>query len=187
MIPSPGCTEVPAPFVSAAATRAHWYALYTRSNYEKQVAAELTNRGIENYLPTVQQVHSWKDRRKLVDVPIFRSYVFTRFADIANQRLRVLQTNGVVRILGNTTGGGIEAIPAIEIQSIQKLVDSAKPFVSFPLLRKGSRVRVKRGVLAGVEGLFVRFKGRTRLVLTVEILAQSIAVEIDPMDIEMCS
>ena len=184
---SPAYTETFAPPLSPpAGPTPQWYALYTRSNYEKYVALELTNKGMEVYLPTVQEVHRWKDRKKNLEVPVFRGYVFTRFADAGRERLRVLQTSGVVRILGNGNPGSIEPIPATDIESVRQLVDSAMPFTAHPFLREGARVRVKRGPLSGIEGLLVRFKGQTRLVLTVQMLEKAVAAEVDPTDVDVC-
>ena len=163
-----------------------WYALYTRSNYEKQVVQELTSKGIENYLPTVKEIHQWKDRKKAVEVPVFRSYVFTRFIDTDSWRLRVLRTSGAVRILGGGNGGTIEPISDVKIESVRRLVNSNLPFAAYPFLREGVRVRVKRGPLKGTEGRLVRFKGQARLILSIEILAQSVAAEVDPTDVEIC-
>ena len=187
MIQSPAYTETLAPVLAQpAGLTPQWYALYTRSNYEKYVSIELANKGVEVYLPTVREVHRWKDRKKTLEVPVFRSYVFTRFADAASERLRVLQTSGVVRILGNGNAGSIEPVPTTDIESVRKLVDSAMPFTAHPFLREGARVRVKRGPLKGIEGLLVRFKGQTRLVLTVEMLEKAVAAEVDPTDVEVC-
>ena len=92
-----------------------WYALYTRSKYEKLVAEQLSAKGVENFLPLSRETHRWKDRKKVVDVPVFRSYVFARFSDRAEQRLRVLRTVGSVRLLG--LGDGIEPIPDTQIEA----------------------------------------------------------------------
>jgi len=160
-----------------------WYALYTRSHFEKRVAAELTTKGVENYLPVIEQVHQWKDRRKLVEVPVFAGYVFVRFADGREVRLDVLRTAGSVRILGH--GDRSEPVPDAEIESIRRLLKAQVPCFSHPFLREGAWVRVKRGPLRDVEGLLVRVKNKTRLVLSVALLSQSVATEIDLADVEV--
>ena len=160
-----------------------WYAVYTRSNFEKRVAADLSAKRIENYLPLVQQLHQWKDRKKVVDVPVFPGYVFARFADCNKTRLQVLRTSGTVRILGQ--GDRIEPVPDVEIESIRRLLKTNVPCFAHPFLRQGAWVRVKCGALKDLEGLLVRVKSKTRLVLSITLLSQSVATEIDISDVEV--
>ena len=160
-----------------------WYALYTRSNFEKRVAAELTRKAVESYLPVIEQIHQWKDRKKRIEVPVFPGYVFVRMLDTSAARLTVLRTAGSVRILGQ--GDRIEPIPEAEIESIQRLLRARVPCFAHPFLKEGAWVRVKRGPLRDVEGLLVRVKSKTRLVLSVALLSQSVATEIDLSDVEV--
>ena len=161
----------------------HWFAVYTRSNFEKKVACELEARRVDSYLPLVEQVHQWKDRRKVVEMPVFPGYVFARFADEPWSRLNVLRALGVVRILGQ--GESIEPVPDGEVESIRRLLEAHVPCFAHPFLREGAWVRVKRGPLKDVEGLLVRVKSKTRLVLSVALLSQSVATEIDILDVEV--
>ncbi len=160
-----------------------WYAVYTKSNYEKKVASLLTHRGIANYLPIWKEAHSWTDRRKVVDVPVFRGYVFARFEDCGRNRLTVLQTPGVARIVG--TCGGIEPIPEGEIAAVQQLLTSGVKFEPHPFLREGDWVRVTKGPLLGLEGLFLRQKSPTRLLISVYSISQSVAAEIEVGDVQV--
>ena len=176
---SQGLTEPP----RIAPAPGHWYAVYTKSNYEKKVAAQLIPRGIPNYLPVWKEVHSWTDRRKIVEVPLFRGYVFARFADLGGNRLAILQTPGVARIVG--TCGGIEPIPDAEIAAIQQLLTSGLKCAPHPFLRDGDWVRVAKGPLQGLEGLFLRQKGPTRLLISVSLISQSVAAEIETGDVEL--
>ena len=168
---------------AAAAPGPHWFAVYTRSNFEKKVASELAARRVDSYLPLVEQVHQWKDRRKVVETPVFPGYVFARFADQPSARLNVLRALGVVRILGQ--GESIEPVPDWEVESIRRLLQAHVPCFAHPFLREGAWVRVKRGPLKDVEGLLVRVKSKTRLVLSVALLSQSVATEIDILDVEV--
>ena len=138
---------------------------------------------MEHFLPAAQEQHRWKDRTKTIEVPVFPGYVFVRIPDSGEHRLRVLQTDGAIRILGHG-GNSIEAIPDSEVESVRLLVASGLHIFGHPFLREGARVRVRSGVLRDVEGVLARFKNRTRLVLSVNQLAQSIAVEIDITDVE---
>ena len=160
-----------------------WYAVYTRSNFEKRVAKELGIKLVESYLPVVEQLHQWKDRKKLVEMPVFPGYVFARFRDCSSTRLNVLRTPGTVRILGQ--GDQIEPVADVEIESIQRLLKADVSCFVHPFLREGAWVRVKRGALKDVEGLLVRMKSKTRLVLSISLLSQSVATEIDISDVEV--
>ena len=174
-----------APRLASAAVgpESRWYALYTRSNFEKRVSCELVAKQVENYLPVVEQFHQWKDRRKRVEVPVFPGYVFVRLRDTHTTRLEVLRTAGSVRILGQ--GDRIEPVPEAEIASIRRLLKARVPCFAHPFLKEGAWVRVKSGPLRDVEGLLVRMKSKTRLVLSVALLSQSVATEIDVADVEV--
>jgi len=160
-----------------------WYAVHTRSNFEKRIAGELDRKGIETFLPVFREMHRWKDRKKVVETPYFPSYVFARIEDQPEQRLNVLRTIGAVRILG--AGCDIEPIPDPEIERLQRLVESDLSACHHPFLKEGARVRVKTGPLRGVEGLLIQFKNQNRLILSLNLLARSVATEIDLCDVEM--
>ena len=159
-----------------------WYAVQTRSNHEKKVAAELSVRRIETYLPVFREEHQWKDRKKLVERPLFSGYVFVRMTESAERRLTVLKIDGIVRILGR--GDHIEPIADEEIEAIQHLLRTNARCLAHPLLQEGAWVRVRRGALKNLEGLLVRVKNQTRLVLSVNLLSQSVSTEIDATDVE---
>jgi transcription antitermination factor NusG len=160
-----------------------WYAVHTRSNFEKRVAVELGLKGIETFLPSFCEVHRWKDRKKTVEIPYFASYVFVRIEDSPEQRLDVLRTSGTVRLLGSR--GEIEPIPDLEIENLQLLVESSLSACAHPFLKEGSTVRVKSGPLRGIEGLLVQVKNQNRLILSLNLLARSVATEIDLCDVEL--
>jgi transcription antitermination factor NusG len=159
-----------------------WYAVHTRSNFEKRVSTELSAKGIETFVPSYQEVHQWKDRKQKVEVPLFAGYVFTRFADRAETRIAVLRTAGVARILGGV--GTIEPVPDHEIEAVRSLLAANVSCYACPILREGAWVRVIRGALAGAEGLLVRIKSQTRLVVSVTLLSRSVAAEIDAGDVQ---
>jgi len=155
-----------------------WYAVRTRSRFEKAVDA-----GVESYLPLLKELSQWKDRKKFVALPVFPGYVFARFVDEAAIRLQVLQTHGVVQILGQ--GRSIEPVLDCELESIRRLIETDTLFFTHPFLRKGAWVRVKHGPLRDIEGRLVCVKNQTRLILSVEILSQSVATEVDANDVEV--
>jgi transcription antitermination factor NusG len=159
-----------------------WYAVRTRSNYEKRVSAMLAEKGVEQYLPAYREMRQWKDRKKLIELPLFPGYLFTRMVDSREGRLSVLCNDGVVAILGS--GDSIEPIPDREIEAVQKVLDARTRCQAHPLLREGAWVRVKRGALKNMEGLLVRMKGHNRLAVSITLLSQSVSVEMDAADVQ---
>jgi transcription antitermination factor NusG len=160
-----------------------WWAIYTRHQHEKTVADILQMKGVEVFLPLYDSVRRWRDRRKVLQMPLFPGYVFVR--GVVAQRLHVLTTPGVHMILNY--GDRAAIIPQDEIEAIRRSVGENRRVEPHPFLKCGERVRVIRGSLNGVEGILVRKKNVFRLVLSVQMLAQSVAVEIDAMDIEPVS
>lgn len=165
-----------------ATTPCRWYAVQTRANFEKTVREQLTTKGLENYLPVVKEVHHWKDRKRVVEMPLFRGYVFVNMEDSGASRLAVLHTPGAVRILGCT--GAIEPVPSAEIDAVRLLLRAEVRVLGHPFLREGDWVRVKRGVLKGLEGILIRIKHQLRLVVSVNLLSQSVAMEIEADEVE---
>jgi transcriptional antiterminator NusG len=169
--------------MSSVMTEAQWYAIQARSNFENRMCKDLEVRGVESYCPAIREVHQWADRKKIVDRPVFPGYVLARFPDLAEFRLRVLQSAGAVRILGKS--GKIEPIPEVEIDSIRKTLDSGRPCALHPFLKEGAQVRVRRGALRNAEGILVRTKNDARLVVSISLFSRSIATEVDLRDIEV--
>lgn len=157
-----------------------WWALYTRHQHEKTVAEVLSAKGFEVFLPLYESIRCWKDRNKKLTLPLFPCYVFVRGG--LNRRLQVVTTPGVHMILFN--GENVATIPEVEIDTIRKAVEGPFRVEPHPFLKCGERVRVIRGSLQGVEGVLVRKKNLYRLVLSVEMMAKSVSVEIDATDVE---
>jgi transcription antitermination factor NusG len=157
-----------------------WWVLYTRHQHEKTVAEMLSAKGFEVFLPLYESMRRWKDRSKLLTLPLFPCYVFIRGG--IHRRLQVVTTPGVHMILFH--GENVAIIPEIEINAIRKAVQGPFRVEPHPFLKCGERVRVTRGSLEGVEGVLVRKKNLYRLILSVSMMAQSVAVEIDAIDVE---
>ncbi|MGH9604657.1 MAG: UpxY family transcription antiterminator [Terracidiphilus sp.] len=157
-----------------------WCALYTRHQHEKAVAEMLSAKGFEVFLPLYESTRRWKDRKKVISLPLFPCYVFLRGA--TERRLPVVTTPGVHMILRN--GEEAATIPEDEIQAIRKTLEGPARVEPHPFLTCGERVRVKRGSLEGVVGILTRKKNLFRLVLSVNLLSQSVCVEIDASDVE---
>jgi transcription antitermination factor NusG len=162
------------------ATSASWYALYTRHQHEKAIAQILSAKGLEVFLPLYNATRRWKDRTVHLSLPLFPCYLFLR--GMKERRLEVVTTPGIVSIL--SVNGEPAAIPESEIESVRKAVEWGNRVEPHPFLRCGDRVRVICGPLQGLEGILVRQKNLYRLVLSVEILERSAAVEVEVSSVE---
>src|SRR3989442_9364680 len=127
-----------------------WFAIYTRSRHEKFVARQLAAIQMETFLPLRAQLHRWRDRHKKVEVPLFRSYVFTRFPRQSPMRLAVLKTPGVVRIVG--FGQKDAPVPDDQIDTLRRVMEKKQVLYPPPYLRAGPRVRGVRGAPSGAPG-----------------------------------
>ncbi len=153
-----------------------WYALMVRTGREATVRGLLTRRGIQAFLPVFRIETRWSDRRKILERPVFPSYLFARFR--ADARLPILQVPHVLHILGDARGP--VAVPDEQIGTVQRLVETpAVPVVPWMYLHSGDRVLVERGPLAGLEGLVVRTKDACRVVVSVDLMHRSLAAEVD--------
>ena len=163
-------------------TMSSWYAIYTKPRHERKVNAHLCREGIKTFLPEIERWSRRKDRKKKILVPIFPGYLFINAELRGDSRLKVIKTNGVVKILG--TNGTPTAIPESQIQAIQKIVESKTLVHAHRYLKRGRIVRVVAGPLEGLEGIFLWEKGNGKLVVSVELLHRSVSVAIDESDIE---
>lgn len=159
--------------------RTRWYAAYTCTRHEKRVAQQLDERHVENFLPLYRSVRRWKDRRKELQLALFPSYVFVRM-DLKD-RLRVLQLPGVVDFV---SFGGVPA-PLLdgEIETLRQGMANPMLIEPHPYLNVGRRVRVGNGPFAGTEGILVRRRDGCRVVVSIDLLMRSVAVEVDEADI----
>jgi transcription antitermination factor NusG len=160
--------------------RGPWCAIYTRHQHEKAIAQILSAKGLEVFLPLYKASRRWKDRTVQLSLPLFPCYLFLR--GITWRRLEVVTTPGIISILG--IDGEPARIPEAEIESVRKAIEWGNRVEPHPFLQCGDRVRVKSGPLQGVEGILVRKKNFYRLVLSVEILERSAAVEVDVSAVE---
>lgn len=161
-----------------------WFAVHTRSRHEFQVFGRLRQKGIESFLPTVERLRRWKDRKKLVTFPLFPGYLFVHIPRRPQDILNVLKVNGVVRFLCSVPGEP-DPVPDDQIHSLKRLVESKEALDPYPYLTEGQKVRIRRGPLAGVEGILMEKKpGKHMLVLSVDVLRQGVALTINASDVE---
>lgn len=159
-----------------------WFALYTRAKHEKQLQRELSNIGIETFLPTFKVRRRWSDRYKVIEEPLFQNYLFVSRADLQQNFNETLRHYGAVCFV--MIDGKPAEIPSMEIDGIRRLVESDLAYGPHPYLKVGRKVRVRLGPLQGCEGILVRRKGLSRLVLSLSLLQQSVSAEVDAAVVE---
>lgn len=152
-----------------------WFALLVRASREKSACLLLENGGYECFLPISKYMRRWSDRMKEVEVPLFPGYLFCRMNP--NDRLPVLMTPGVIQIVG--TGKIPIPVEEQEIAAIQRVGKSGLSTMPWPYLQVGHVARIEEGPLRGMTGIVIRIKSGLKLVLSVNLLQRSIAVEID--------
>src|SRR5215472_3288266 len=153
----------------------HWYAVYTNARHEKAVADHLISKDIEIFLPTITVMSRWKDRNMKLQTPAFPGYVFTKIC--LSKRGRVISVPGVVRIL--SFNGVPTRLDDTEMENIRLCHRRGALMESRPLFGVGERVRVKAGVLEGLEGFVSRCKDERRLIVPLSHINQSLAVQVD--------
>jgi transcription antitermination factor NusG len=164
---------------SHAATVPEWYAVYVVSKHEKRIAEHFRSRQIEHFLPLYEVRRKWKDGSKVtLQLPLFPSYVFVQTA--RSRRGSALEVPGVLSVVGKRDAS---RIPETYIQSLREGLRLGK-VEPHPYLVAGETVRVKTGVMAGMQGVLLRRKGSFRLVLTLDLIMKSVAVEVDIDDVE---
>ena len=156
-----------------------WYAAYTCANHEKRVAEHCDSRAVEFFLPRYESVRRWKDRRVRIQLPLFPGYVFVRLP--LRDRLRVLNVPGVVKLVG--FGSIPTSLPEQEIEALRNGLAQTVGVTPHPYLKVGRRVRIVSGSLTGLSGILLKEKNNFRVVLSLELIMRSIAVEVDIADI----
>jgi transcription termination/antitermination protein NusG len=158
----------------------HWLAAYTRSEHEHRVAEQLRVKNLEFLLPTYEKLTRWSDRIKRSQAPLFPGYVFVHVAQ--NERVPVLQTAGVVNIVAS--GGRAATLNEEEVERLRACSLRTGEVEPHPYLKIGQRVRVKHGPFTGWEGTLVEKQNSRRLVVTIEQIMKSIALNLHGADVE---
>jgi transcription antitermination factor NusG len=160
-----------------------WYAIYAKHQHEKTASDLLSRKGFQILFPVYRSIRRWKDRNKSLLLPLFPCYLFVR-TDLS-RKVDILRTAGVLWLV--ETGGCACPIPESDIQAINKILRSPAGFEPHPYLKVGEWVRIRHGLLEGVEGILTRFKNQYRVVLTVEPLRKAVAVEVNLATVEPIS
>jgi transcription antitermination factor NusG len=163
---------------------ARWYAIWTRSHFEQLVHDQLAAKGFRVFLPSMR---TWSRRaglRRLIPVPMFPGYLFVHQAIDKACYVEILKSRGIVRVLG-ASWDQLVPVADTEIEALQRILDRNLEVIPHAYLREGQRVRITAGPLAGVEGILVRTRPKHGLlVLSVDLLHQSVAVEMDCTAVE---
>ena len=159
----------------------HWYALYTRSRYEKKVDYLLKENGITCYLPLNEVYHRWSDRHKKVFLPLFSCYIFVCIA--LRDRFKVLQTDGAIKLV--SFNGKPAPIADHQIDAIKRIMDEKMNVDKIDFFNVGKKVKVKQGPLKGMEGSLIQKSNRSRLVIAIDGIKQSLTIDIDYRDLEI--
>ena len=158
-----------------------WFAAATFPRHEKRVEQHLRQRDLEHYLPVYRVQRKWRNGLKVtVDLPLFPGYIFVRIR--RSDRVRVLEVPGVLAIVCGVAGE-MAPLPETEVDALRSSLH-LRHVEPHPVVNAGQRVRIRSGALSGLEGIVVRQKNSLRVVLTIDLIMQSIAVEVDGEELE---
>jgi len=161
----------------------NWYALLVRSRHEFVTGELLRKRGIEVFLPSVTRRKRWSDREKSVTVPIFPGYLFVHLQPRADAFLQVVTARGSVSIVSQEPGHPTAVDPR-EMDALLLMTGTGQTIDIYPHLCEGARVRVKRGPLAGAEGVLMQKEKHELFLVNISILGRSMGMRIDAADLE---
>ena len=152
-----------------------WYAIYVRSRNEKKVNELLEKDDIDTYLPLLKTLKQWSDRKKWVEEPLFRSYLFVHIS--RPEYMRVLQTDGVVRFI--TFEGKPVPVPPRQILAIKQFLNKEEdPELVSGKFEVGDRVEIIRGSLKGLTGNLIDMRGKQKVKIEIESIGKSIFLTI---------
>jgi transcription antitermination factor NusG len=181
LIVTPGVEFVSPQILGSPEGEPAWYALYTRSRFEKKLMSELSDRSVEVFLPMREVLSRWKDRKKRIWIPLFPGYVFVHQVDTPANRYRILNVPGAVRFV--SFNSQTVPIPQEQIDGVRRFLEAKLAVDPYPYMTIGRRVEVIAGPLKGIQGKLVQKKGRFRFVIQVDLIRQAVSVEIDASDV----
>ena len=162
---------------------ANWYAIYTHPRAEKRVHRDLEARGVRSYLPLRKTLKQWSDRKKWVEEPLFRSYLFVHI-DIADY-LSVLNMHGVVRFV--TFEGKAVIVPEQQIEAVRMFLSDEVESSEFPDLTGIKTVEIIRGPLRGIMGDLLEHKGKHHVRIEIPSVGQSVVVTVSKSNLRVVS
>jgi transcription antitermination factor NusG len=168
------------PAIMGPARDRNWYAVYTVPQHEKSALKQLDMREIESFLPTYETVRVWKNRQRMkLILPLFPTYLFVHIN--SRERAKVLQSPGVLQIVGNSRES--VSLPDSEVEFLRSDF-SRQRIEPYRDLVIGEKVRIKSGVMQGLQGTLVRKSNSLRFVLTLELINQHAAIQVSAEDLE---
>src|SRR5580765_184332 len=156
-----------------------WYAGYTASRHEKRVAEHFAQRGVEHFLPLYETIHRWNNGRHRVHLPLFPGYIFVRIA--LKDRLRVIEVPGFVRLVGFNSLPC--PLPEVDINRMKEALNKGVLAEPYPYLTVGTRVEIRNGPMQGMTGILLRRQNKCRVVISVDLIMRSMAVEVEASDV----
>ena len=156
-----------------------WYAGYTASRHEKRVAEHFARRGVEHFLPLYETIHRWNNGRHRVQLPLFPGYIFVRIA--LRDRLRVIEVPGFVRLVGFNSLP--HPLPEADINKMKEALNKGVLAEPYPYLTVGTRVEIRNGPMQGMTGILLRRQNKCRVVISVDLIMRSMAVEVEASDV----
>ena len=161
-----------------------WFALHVKPRHEFLVQNDLARNGLEVYLPVVNKLSQWKDRKKLIDFPLFPGYLFSRVLPEPDHFLALVKTRGVVRIL-SAVAGRPSPVPDAEISALRMLLAGDRQVDIHPELQAGKLVRITRGVFENVAGVIAKRGDQYLLHVNITLLGRCVIVKICADDVEI--
>jgi len=153
-----------------------WFVIYTKPRWEKKVDGTLVKKGIESWCPLQKIQKQWSDRKKVVEEPLFKSYVFVHITE--DQRVEVLRTDGVINYVHYLSKPAIIRQEEIDLVKSFLLEKDAKIRVqSLTSLEENEKVIIRQGVFMDNTGTVVRASGGKKVYVRLESLDQLMIVE----------
>lgn len=162
----------------------NWYALHVRSKHEFVTTGELSKKGIDAYLPSVKRWSNWRDRKKLIEFPLFPGYLFVSIPPEPCSFLAVLKTRGAVTFIA-LDHLKPTPVPEAEITALKLLTSSGEALDLYPHLKEGRQVRVTRGVLTGARGTIEKREEHYMFLVNITLMGKSIGVRLSATDVEL--
>jgi transcription elongation factor/antiterminator RfaH len=159
-----------------------WFVLHTKSRFENVVFDLLIKKGIEAFLPKIKKLSKRKDRKKIIEVPMFPGYLFVKSSFNPEHRLKILKTTGAVKLIG--TKNGPVPVRTEAIESLKLFTMSREEIFTGKGFKKGQKVIITDGAMAGVKGIFEKDTGKARVIVQIDILGRFAYTEVDEENIE---
>lgn len=159
-----------------------WYVLHTKSRFENVVNDGLRKKNVDVFLPKIKVRSKRRDRKMMIQVPLFPGYVFVRTSLHPDEHLGILKTVGVVKMIGSRMGP--VPVPDQTVDSLRIMVNAEEEILTGTRFRKGDRILVVAGPFAGVTGQFVQYRGLGRVIVDIDALGQFAAVNVSEDDVE---